>query len=94
MHGFNRASRALYYLAHSYAGVTTGTYFDDFPMVAPKQIAKGMYRRMIQMFTLLGWGIKKKKNSLIWPREKFECLGVEFHCKPGPVIEIKNTKKD
>ena len=36
VHGFNRASRALNELAHEYAGVTTGTYFDDFPMVAVK----------------------------------------------------------
>ena len=48
VHGFNRSSRALNVLVHEFAGVTTGTYVDDFPMVAPKQVAKSMFLRMKQ----------------------------------------------
>ena len=47
VHGFNRASRAMNILVHAYGGVTTGTYFDDFPMVAPEQLSRNMYKRMI-----------------------------------------------
>ena len=54
VHGFNRASRALNTLAHRFAGVTTGTYFDDYPMVAPSILSRGIYKRMIRFFTLLG----------------------------------------
>ena len=93
VHGFNRASRAVNYLVHDYAGVTTGTHFDDFPMIAPKQLSKEMYKRMIHLITLLGWSIKKKPGSLEWPSDKFNCLGVVFEFRTDPVIVISNTSK-
>jgi len=92
VHGFNRASRALSFLAHEFAGVTVGTYFDDFPLVAPKQVCGDMFRRIIKLMTILGWAMKRKKGSLEWPSGKFECLGVEFEFLADPRILIRNKE--
>ena len=92
VHGFNRASRAINYLVHAYGGVTTGTYFDDFPMVAPEQVSRNMYKRMIQIMTILGWALKKKKGSLEWPRNQFQCLGVQIVFDKLLVTKVQNVQ--
>jgi len=93
VHGFNRASRALNHIVHEFGGVTTGTYFDDFPTVAPKILARKMYSRMVRLMTLLGWKLKKKNNSLKYPTDSFGCLGVQVTYTAEPRIVIANTKK-
>ena len=91
VHGFNRASRALNVLVHEYAGVTTGTHVDDYPMVAPQQVAKSMSLRMKQLMTVLGWPLKRK--SLRAPANTFTHLGVVFKFDSSPMIVVANKEE-
>lgn len=84
VHGFNRASRALNHVLHEFGGVTVGTYFDDFPLVAPKQLCEAMFRRTIRLLTLLGW------SSCEPPSHTSQCLGAKLSFTVEPKIIVSN----
>ena len=62
VHGFNRCATALNHTAHHVIAAPCSHYFDDFTLIAPKALGERMSEKVIALFEVLGWKVKKEKD--------------------------------
>jgi hypothetical protein len=105
VYSFNRISRAMWFLLARYLHILSINFYDDYPMVEPKQTSL-MARSVAEtFFKILGWDIAEGNKSLPF-EDVFEALGISvdlsnlsngtftFALKPTRVeelLDISNT---
>jgi hypothetical protein len=74
---FNRVSRLLWMLGCRIMGFLWTNFFDDFPILAPSEVAKATLTASHLFFSLLGWDIATGDKQVSFA-ESFSALGVTF----------------
>ena len=94
VHGFYRCATALNHTAHHVISAPCSHYFDDFILIAPKALGERLSEKVIALFEILGWRVKKEKDL---PMENvFVALGVEFdfrNATPRKAASRSRTKR-
>ena len=92
VYAFNRAARAIWFLASKCFSLVCGQFYDDFPCVEPKA-SSGIARSTFHQFLdLLGWKWSGGDKDSAF-NQRFKMLGVAFDLtgmREGK-LEIKNT---
>ena len=96
VYGFNRASRSLWWIINRFLKVPSAVYFDDFPMLAPKDVWEAVDLTVSALLNLLGWdhaatgeGSKGKPFSL-----SFQVLGMLLDLSGLSEGEVRLANKE
>ena len=91
--GFNRVSRALWWLGVTQFHLTWLNYFDDFPCLEVPELTASSVAVSEGLFELLGWMISKKETKYQQYKQTFVSLGVQYDLGKlftDEILEVSN----
>jgi hypothetical protein len=76
---FNRSARFVWQLLVSELRVVILNYFDDYPLVAPKEVADLTHHAVKLFMKMLGWTVAEADKKDVPMAEHFTALGIKFN---------------
>ena len=94
VYGFVRTSRALSFLINEAALVPSSVYFDDFPALSPRALAKSATESISFLLSALGWKFSTDPEKAKDFAPQFDVLGCSLDLSnlvgPFGFLEVKN----